>query len=251
MHPSELAGPIAIVPAAGRGTRIASGPYSGILPKAMVPVAGSPLIRYAIRTAARLGVRTVYVVINPSDSLTGGYVQGLKIPDVRLKLAYQNRPSGLADAVSVVADKCSKQFYVVLGDDITIASNLSGIGRPIQVGSADAVQATVRDSNPLNIRAACGITFNRNRVVTRIREKPRTGGFRYRGIGVYAFSQDLFKRASLSRNGRHVGLDGILKHLASVQRFYAHPIRGLNFNVNYEADRERAERHIVLHKLGF
>lgn len=251
MHRSGPSEPIAVVPAAGLGTRLASGPYRGILPKPMVPIAGSPLIRYAIRTAARLGARTVYVVLSPSDSLTGVYVQGLSIPRLRLKLAFQDRPSGLADAVSVVADNCSKWFYVVLGDDVTIATNLSGLSRPIQMGSADAVQATVRDPNPLNIQAACGITFDKDRVVTSIEEKPQTSGFRYRGIGVYAFSQDLFKPAPLSRRDRRPTLEGILESLTSVRRFYAHPIRGLNFNVNYEVDRERAEKHLVLHRLQF
>ena len=217
----------------------------------MVPVAGYPLVRYAIRTVADLGVRDVYIVLSPNDSLTPKYIQTLKIPRLRLLLSFQDYPSGLADAISTVVDRCPPQFYVVLGDDITIATNLSGLGRPIQLGLADAVQATVRDLNPVNIKESCGVVFNKKYAVTKFQEKPGSGEFSYRGIGVYAFSREIFDhRASLFGDGLPK-LDSILQRLVLRHRFYAHPITGVNINVNRDADRERAEKYLARHRLDF
>ena len=57
----------AVIPAAGLGTRML--PATKALPKEMLPVAGKPLIQYAVEEAAASGIDTVILVIRGNKSL--------------------------------------------------------------------------------------------------------------------------------------------------------------------------------------
>ena len=59
-----MASCIALVVAAGRGTRL-----GGPLPKQYLPLAGRPVLRYSLETLARHpGIDAVRVVFNPDDA---------------------------------------------------------------------------------------------------------------------------------------------------------------------------------------
>src|ERR1700739_2892787 len=57
----------AVIPAAGFGTRML--PITKALPKEMLPVAGKPLIQYAVEEAAASGIETVVLVISNHKSM--------------------------------------------------------------------------------------------------------------------------------------------------------------------------------------
>src|ERR1700716_2196700 len=57
----------AVIPSAGYGTRML--PATKALPKEMLPVAGKPLIQYAIEEAVASGISTIIVVIRNHKSL--------------------------------------------------------------------------------------------------------------------------------------------------------------------------------------
>src|SRR5258707_4861600 len=57
----------AVIPAAGFGTRML--PITKALPKEMLPVAGKPLIQYAVEEAAASGIETVILVVRNHKSL--------------------------------------------------------------------------------------------------------------------------------------------------------------------------------------
>jgi len=61
----------AVIPAAGYGTRML--PATKALPKEMLPVAGKPLIQYAIEEAAASGIETVILVVRARPSLIESY----------------------------------------------------------------------------------------------------------------------------------------------------------------------------------
>lgn len=57
----------AVIPAAGFGTRML--PATNAVPKEMLPVAGKPLIQYAVEEAAASGIETIIFVVRDSRSL--------------------------------------------------------------------------------------------------------------------------------------------------------------------------------------
>src|SRR5229473_869078 len=57
----------AVIPAAGFGTRML--PATKAVPKEMLPVAGKPLIQYAVEEAVASGIETVIVVTRDHHSL--------------------------------------------------------------------------------------------------------------------------------------------------------------------------------------
>ena len=118
----------AVIPAAGFGTRML--PATKVVPKEMLPVAGKPLIQYAVEEAAASGIETVVVVVREPESLIQTYFapdhelesflndRGMSasanllrdLPKIaKLHFVEQRRPLGLADAVL-----CARRF---LGDD--------------------------------------------------------------------------------------------------------------------------------------
>jgi UTP--glucose-1-phosphate uridylyltransferase len=131
----------AVVPAAGFGTRML--PATKVVPKEMLPVAGKPLIQYAVEEAAASGIETVIIVIRGRDSL----IQAHFAPDhelesfldhrgmnasanllrdlsriAKLQFVEQRRPSGLADAILCARPFTGEDPFVVLLPDVIMVS---------------------------------------------------------------------------------------------------------------------------------
>ena len=84
-----------IVPAAGRGSRLGSP-----LPKALVPVAGRPMLDHLLSMHAATVDRVVVVVAPASVDEFRAFIA---TSPVRIELAVQERPTGMLDAITVAA----------------------------------------------------------------------------------------------------------------------------------------------------
>jgi len=113
---------VAVIPAAGRGTRMR--PATRVVPKALLGVVDRPAIQYGVEEAARAGAKEAIVVV---DLDTGhmisqhfsleGPLPGLE--DMRIRPAVQEEPLGLGHAVwearEMVGDR---SFFCILSDNI-------------------------------------------------------------------------------------------------------------------------------------
>jgi UTP--glucose-1-phosphate uridylyltransferase len=132
----------AVIPAAGFGTRML--PATKALPKEMLPVAGKPLIQYAIEEAAASGIETVILVVRSHKSLIQSHfdpdpalesllrgrqlvaaAEGIRCLAELLDIRYveQQQPLGLAHAIC-----CARQFigdepFVVLLPDVIMVND--------------------------------------------------------------------------------------------------------------------------------
>jgi UTP--glucose-1-phosphate uridylyltransferase len=132
----------AVIPAAGYGTRML--PATKALPKEMLPVAGKPLIQYAIEEAAASGIDTVILVIRARPSLIESYLAFDSSLDkflrdhgqedlaakidclrsmVRVEYVQQPEPRGLAHAICSARPLLGDEpFAVLLPDVIMVAA---------------------------------------------------------------------------------------------------------------------------------
>jgi UTP--glucose-1-phosphate uridylyltransferase len=113
---------VAVIPAAGRGTRMR--PATRVVPKALLTVVDRPAIQYAVEEAARAGAKEAVVVV---DLDTGhlvaqhfsleGPLPGLE--DIHLRPVVQEEALGLGhavnEAVHMVGDR---PFFCLLADMI-------------------------------------------------------------------------------------------------------------------------------------
>ncbi|MGM0380714.1 MAG: sugar phosphate nucleotidyltransferase [bacterium] len=87
--------PPALIPAAGRGTRLR--PITSYLSKPMLPLGDQPAVKFVIEEAFRAGCRPVVVIVNSDDSNLKTYLE--KDCPRTVVIVQQPRPRGLAEAL--------------------------------------------------------------------------------------------------------------------------------------------------------
>jgi UTP--glucose-1-phosphate uridylyltransferase len=131
-----------VIPAAGYGTRML--PATKVLPKEMLPVAGKPLIQYAIEEAAASGIETAILVVRNRKSLIQSHfdpdlalesflrerrlttaAEGIHSLTELLDLQYveQQRPLGLAHAICCARPLVGDEPFVVLLPDVIMVND--------------------------------------------------------------------------------------------------------------------------------
>ena len=122
----------AIIPAAGLGTRCF--PATKVVPKALLPIAGKPLIQHAVEEAAASGIQNIVLVIAPRMDLiaehfrpdTNGHSTAEKTALRRLaelvsiKTVVQDSPRGLADAIACAETAVDREALAVILPDVLI-----------------------------------------------------------------------------------------------------------------------------------
>jgi len=137
---------VAVIPAAGRGTRMR--PATRVVPKALLTVVDRPAIQYMVEEAARAGANEAIVVVDLDAghlvsqhfSLEGD-LPGLE--DVQLRPVVQEEPLGLGHAVNEAAHMVGdRPFFCLLSDNIV---------RP----GHDVLQALADGSNEGTVSVMC------------------------------------------------------------------------------------------------
>jgi UTP--glucose-1-phosphate uridylyltransferase len=132
----------AVIPAAGVGTRML--PATKALPKEMLPVAGKPLIQYAVEEAAASGIETVILVVGDHKSLIQAHFardlvllsfledrqmnaaaqQVRRLSELAdLRYVEQKSPLGLAHAISCAQPLLNGEPFVVLLPDVIMVND--------------------------------------------------------------------------------------------------------------------------------
>ena len=110
---------VAVIPAAGRGTRMR--PATNAIPKALLTVVDRPSIQWVVEEAVRAGVTELIVVVDPD---TGGMIERhfSDLPGTqgaRVRSVVQHEARGLGDAVLRTRDAVGdRPFFVLTADDL-------------------------------------------------------------------------------------------------------------------------------------
>ena len=128
----------AVVPIAGLGTRFL--PVTRTVPKVLLPVINTPVIEFAVREIAGIGIENIVFVMGPDMEIVKDYFkpntkltghlersnqtelqkQQVEISELAdISVIYQNEPRGLGDAILLTQKFIGYDpFLVVLPDDL-------------------------------------------------------------------------------------------------------------------------------------
>jgi glucose-1-phosphate thymidylyltransferase len=229
-----------VVPAAGRGTRLR--PATDDRPKALVEIAGRPLLSYVLDSIGPSVTGYVVVIGYLGDRIRerfGDAYEGTPISYVE-----QPRRDGLADAVGRATSVVTEDFVQLNGDNV-LRGNVREVVETHRERDADATLLTERVSRERARRG--GVLSVEGGSPTGIVEKPEEPPSRLATTGCFAFSPRIFEAIESiesSDRGEYELSDAIGALLEDGGRIETVRLDGWRVNVNTEADVSRAERRL-------
>ncbi|KAF5063352.1 Bifunctional protein GlmU [anaerobic digester metagenome] len=170
----------AVILAAGEGTRLR--PLTRSRPKALVPVANTPILKYVIDALLENGIREIIVVVGYRKEHVIRYLNERDLP---VRVVYQENQLGTAHALRCAEPYLRDRFLLLAGDNYIDAASITRIKN-----ERNAVLVTNHNS-PTNF----GVVVARDGLVREIKEKPATTDGKIVSTGVYALDRSFFKYA--------------------------------------------------------
>ncbi|MCE2963859.1 MAG: sugar phosphate nucleotidyltransferase [Chitinophagales bacterium] len=107
----------AIIPVAGAGTRLR--PFTYTQPKALIPIAGKPIISYIIDDLKSQGIKDLLFIVGYFGEKIVDYVKE-NYPDLNTEFVFQAKREGIGQAVFLVKEfiQPKDELIIVLGDSL-------------------------------------------------------------------------------------------------------------------------------------
>jgi dTDP-glucose pyrophosphorylase len=193
---------VALVPAAGRGTRL--GRIGAALPKALVPIGGRPAIDHIFEMLHEAGISRVFLVVGYKKEQLISYVEDGS--DFGLRVAYitQPNPKGIADALLQANSFIHEDFVCLLGD--TLLSPSDSLRRLVDFHVKREPAATLLVKQVEDV-SGYGIIEPHGEEVTRVVEKPQSkeAPSKLAIVGCYSFSSKIFDAARVTPPNQRTG----------------------------------------------
>lgn len=181
---------LGVILAAGKGSRIA--PFSGQLPKPVLPILGKPLLQYQVESLRELGVSRILIVIGHLGfeivrALGDGGRWGVEIEYVD-----QGPTLGIAHALGKLESHLDRPFLLYLGDIFFLHRKLAGMKGLFEGPDTHAVLAVKEEPSAEAIRRNFVVLEDERGFVRRVIEKPRYPRTQLKGCGLYLFDPVIF-----------------------------------------------------------
>jgi UDP-N-acetylglucosamine diphosphorylase / glucose-1-phosphate thymidylyltransferase / UDP-N-acetylgalactosamine diphosphorylase / glucosamine-1-phosphate N-acetyltransferase / galactosamine-1-phosphate N-acetyltransferase len=171
----------AVILAAGEGQRLR--PFTVTRPKAMISIAGKPILQYIIEALAHGGVRDIIIVVGyRKEQVYDFFGSGEKL-GVKISYATQQKQLGTAHALASVKEMVQDEFLVLPGDNLIDAATIADF---VDIGPEALLVKRVKDPERY------GVVNIDGGEVRGIVEKPKDAGGNLVNTGIYAFSKEIF-----------------------------------------------------------
>jgi glucose-1-phosphate thymidylyltransferase len=233
----------AVVLAAGEGTRLR--PLTEDKPKALVEVAGRPILSHCFEQLIDLGAEELIVVVGyKKETLISHY--GDDYQGIPITYCHQREALGLAHALLTVEEHIDDDFMLMLGDNI-FEANLGDVVNRQREDRADA--AFLVEEVPWEEASRYGVCdTNDYGEITNVIEKPDDPPTNLVMTGFYTFTPAIFHACHLvqpSDRGEYELSDAIDLLIQSGRTIDAIRMDGWRTDVGYPEDREGAEQRLL------
>ena len=195
-----------IVLAGGQGTRLY--PSTKVVSKQLLTVYDKPMIYYPLSILMISEIKDILIISTPQDTplyknlLGNGDNFGLNI-----NYMIQEKPEGIAQAFMIAKDFIgSDNVCLILGDNIFYGNGLSKLLKKSIKNCKDHNKATVFGYYVNDPERYGVVSFDPNRKVTKIEEKPSSPKSNYAVTGLYIYPNsviDIATRAKKSNRGEY------------------------------------------------
>jgi len=204
----------AVVLAAGYATRLY--PLTETRPKALLEIAGRPVIEHTMENIAETGsVDGIYVVVNGKfcrafGEWLRGYAAGRKGtagPPIEIidngTLSHEERLGGVGDLAFAVESESIDDDLLVIGSDRLFPGGFAGIARYFEeVGSDVNACFDTKDVERIRNAHGCVKIDDRNRIVD-FQEKPAEPRSTYQSVSLYVFAGETISLLRQYLRGGH------------------------------------------------
>lgn len=228
-----------VVPAAGKGTRLR--PLTNDTPKAMVSVAGRPLLSHVFDRLLAVGVHQLVVVVGYEMSAIVDHY-GDSYRETPITYIHQREQLGLGHAVAQCQPVVSGPFVVCNGDNVFAEPQQAAVERVRDEGVAAVVVTETVDREQATNTGIVEIDEDDGQV-QRVVEKPDDPPTRQATTGWYVLGEEIFSALELCRpsdRGEYELADGVSVLATAGATVETVPLAGRRINVNTPADVDRA-----------
>lgn len=164
----------AVIPVAGIGKRLR--PHTFTAPKALVPVAGKPILGHIVDSLLKMGVTELVPIIGYMGELIREYLEATY--DMPMHFVFQEEQRGIAHAVDLTRPHADNDELIIILGDTIIQADFAGIPR------AGEYVLGVREVDDPSRFGICSVEGGR---ITRIVEKPDEPIGNLALVGLYYF----------------------------------------------------------------
>jgi UDP-N-acetylglucosamine diphosphorylase/glucosamine-1-phosphate N-acetyltransferase len=179
----------AIILAAGEGLRIR--PFTINRPKAMISIAGKPIIQYVLESLADNGVRDILIVVGYQKEQIFSHIGDGSRFGVKVGYINQDRQLGTAHALLQAREFAGEDFLVASGNKLIESGT---IARFVSAVSPSMLVKRVEDPSRYSV-----VTFKDGKLVGMV-DNPAYPESNYINAGVYAFNKSIFDRIGTALN---------------------------------------------------
>ena len=169
----------AIIPVAGAGTKLR--PHTYTQPKALIPVAGKPILSFIMDELISAGVTEYIFVIGYLGEKIRDYV-GKKYPNLKISFVEQETREGIGHAIWLTKEVVSKneEIIIVLGDSV-FDTDMKSI-----VNSEYSLLGVKKVDDPRSFGVA---EINDDDMIVRVEEKPLIPRSNLALVGLYKIKE--------------------------------------------------------------
>lgn len=169
----------AIIPVAGIGSRLR--PHTHTQPKALIPVAGKPILAHILDNLIEAGFNDFVFIIGYMGDKIENYISQ-HYPDVKSEYVIQTMGKGIGYAIWLARDhvNADEEIFIVLGDTIFDVDLRSVIGSP------ESALGVKKVTDP---RAFGVAVVDENGFITRLIEKPSIPKSNLALVGLYKIKE--------------------------------------------------------------